>query len=141
MDGLDGTHSKDGEAGDSWWEEASKEGVLSSLTFLRRQPEKTGRKLLFPQTTSPDSEEHADRFPSLSLSDPCYARAPALTATDATTQFSHLSNERHLTHPNSLTAGKKTSLEAVTRKTSFRYKERISFSQRFYLSCPFQTKP
>lgn len=120
-----------------------KEGVLSSMTFLRRQPEKTGRKLLFPQTTSPDSEKHADRFPS--LSDPCYARAPDRTATDATSQFPHLSNGRHLLCPNSLTAGKKTSLEAtgvtVPRKTSFRYKERISFSHHFNLSCPFQTKP
>lgn len=88
------------------------EGVLSPMTFLRRQPEKTGRKLLFPQTTSPGSEEHAD-FP-LSLT----RVVPELQVPQPQmlpSQFSHLSNGCHLCHPKILTAVKKTNLEATER--------------------------
>lgn len=101
------------------------EGVLSPMTFLRRQPEMTGKKLLFPQTTSPDSDEHVD-FP-LSLP----SAVPELQIADATSPFSHLANGCHLLHPQQPHSCEENQLrshwEALARKTSFRYKERISF--------------
>lgn len=76
------------------------------------KPEKTGRKLIFPQMTLPDSEEHADRRPS--LSNPRCARTQlSQTQMLPTSLFSHLSNGHHQLHPNSLTAVKKTNLEAT----------------------------
>lgn len=62
MDGA-GRHTFKGlsSPGLFWWEEASEEGVISSVTFLRRHLEKTRRKLLFSRAAESDSEEHEGR--------------------------------------------------------------------------------